>query len=52
MRRVYSLLNFLKCGLGKALVSLVADKRHDHAVKVEEEHDQMEAEFYERFLLL
>lgn len=31
---------------------LVADKGDDHAVEVEEEHDQVEAELDERFLKL
>lgn len=31
---------------------LVADKGDDHAVEVEEEHDQVEAELDERFLLM
>lgn len=29
---------------------LVADERHDHAVQVEEEHDEVEAKLDERFL--
>lgn len=31
---------------------LVADKRNDHAVEVEEEHDEVEAELEEGFLFL
>lgn len=36
----------------RSLVRLVADKGDDHAVEVEEEHDQVEAELDERFLKL
>jgi hypothetical protein len=32
------------------LVRLVPDESDDHAVEVEEEHQEMEAEFDERFL--
>ena len=35
-----------------SLVRLVADEGDDHAVEVEEEHDQVEAELDERFLKL
>ena len=41
----------LGCGLlERCLVCLIADERHYHAVQIEEEHDQMEAELNERFL--
>jgi hypothetical protein len=33
------------------LVRLVADKGDDHAVEVEEEHEQVETQLDERFLL-
>ena len=32
------------------IVYLITDESDNHAIKVEEEHDQMEAEFAERFL--
>ena len=35
-----------------SLVRLVADKGDDHAVEVEEEHDEVEAELDEGFLKL
>jgi hypothetical protein len=31
-------------------VRLILDEGHNHAVEVEEEHDEMEAKFCERFL--
>jgi len=34
------------------LVGLILDQGHDHAVQVEEEHDEMEAQLGERFLLV
>ena len=35
---------------GFLVVHLIADESDNHAVKVEEEHDEMEAELDERFL--
>ena len=35
---------------GFLVVHLIADESDNHAVKVEEEHDEMEAELAERFL--
>jgi hypothetical protein len=35
---------------GRLLMRLVADEGDDHAVQVEEEHDQVETELDERFL--
>lgn len=32
------------------LVRLILDQGNDHAVQVEEEHEQVEAQFEERFL--
>lgn len=37
--------------MSRLLVRLVADKGDNHAVQVEEEHDEMETELDERFLL-
>lgn len=38
-------------GVGvSSVLCLVADQGNDHAVEVEEEHDQMEAELAEGFL--
>jgi hypothetical protein len=34
----------------KRLVGLVPDQRHDHAVEVEEEHDEVETELDEGLL--
>ena len=31
-------------------MSLVFNQRHDHAVEIEEEHEQMETEFHKRLL--
>jgi hypothetical protein len=37
-------------GLGTKSVALVADESHNHAVQVEEEHQEVEAQLDERFL--
>jgi hypothetical protein len=37
-------------GRSARLVGLVADESNDHAVEVEEEHEQVEAQLDERFL--
>jgi len=34
------------------LMRLIADERHDHAVQIEEEHDEVETELDEGFLLM
>ena len=41
----------LRCQIGKLLVRFVSDEGNDHAVQVEEEHDQMEAKLDERLLV-
>ena len=38
------------CTVRELLVRLVSDEGNDHAVQVEEEHDQVEAQLDERFL--
>ena len=41
----------LRCQIGKLLVRFVSDEGDNHAVQVEEEHDQVEAKLDERLLV-
>ena len=40
----------LRCQIGKLLVRFVSDEGDNHAVQVEEEHQQVETQLDERFL--